>query len=225
VARLPEWAAPFSLVLSARLSGALPGRALLRRNRARNLGPSGRPRQDVAVGSIREGSSRWRLVAALLLTSSATVASAEMVKCKNPDGSIYVGPTPPEDCVPLGSAPARGSKSSSGSSWSAGALAFLTVMLLGCTSSPTNRPCNPSPVCVGRSGYCRETTARVTFFGERRGRLVDSRCCTQDSPRCPFSTRFVPPTIDRLSIFFSSFFPPRCPGGGADPRQDPCTPS
>ncbi len=28
---------------------------------------------------------------------------AEMAKCKKRDGSLCIGPTPPEDCVPLGS--------------------------------------------------------------------------------------------------------------------------
>jgi hypothetical protein len=47
-----------------------------------------------------------------------TLALADMVKCKKPDGGLYVGPTPPENCVPVGNLQSQGS---SGSSWSPGA--------------------------------------------------------------------------------------------------------
>jgi hypothetical protein len=51
----------------------------------------------VAVRSIRESRSRW-LQAAVLLLAAGTLASADMVKCKKPDGSLYYGPSPPEGC-------------------------------------------------------------------------------------------------------------------------------
>jgi hypothetical protein len=61
--------------------------------------------------------ARPYLFAALILASAA-IAGADMVKCKKADGSLYVGPTPPENCVPVGTLRAPGG--GSGSSWKAG---------------------------------------------------------------------------------------------------------
>ena len=54
-----------------------------------------------------------------IVLAAATIANAEMAKCKKRDGSLYVGPTPPEDCVPVGSVrPSTGGEA--GSSWKPG---------------------------------------------------------------------------------------------------------
>ena len=50
----------------------------------------------------------------------ATRASADMVKCREPNGSLYVGSAPPENCTPLGSI--RPQSAGPGSSWSPGTL-------------------------------------------------------------------------------------------------------
>jgi hypothetical protein len=36
------------------------------------------------------------------------VARAQLVKCKKPDGNLYIGPTPPEDCIPTGTSYSAG---------------------------------------------------------------------------------------------------------------------
>jgi hypothetical protein len=58
-------------------------------------------------------------VAVLLVAVSLPVAArAELAKCKQPDGSLYVGPTPPENCVPVGSI--RSQSGDGASSWKPG---------------------------------------------------------------------------------------------------------
>jgi len=65
-----------------------------------------------------------RLWIALLL-ATATVAHAEVVKCRQPNGSLYIGLAPPEKCVPVGNLRSGGSNrqsspGNSDSSWRPG---------------------------------------------------------------------------------------------------------
>jgi hypothetical protein len=91
-----------------------------------------------------------RLLVTLILATT-TIASADMVKCKKPDGSLYIGPTPPEDCVPVGSARDRSSEGG-GASWKPGE--FL----------PTPTPA-PS---AGEHGKPEVEAARLREIEERR---------------------------------------------------------
>jgi hypothetical protein len=57
-----------------------------------------------------------------LLLGIATSTHAEMVKCKQPNGSLYIGLEPPANCVPIGSLRSGGSNhqnslGNSNSSW------------------------------------------------------------------------------------------------------------
>jgi hypothetical protein len=55
-------------------------------------------------GQHTPGSVSGRLVALLALSVLLSAhAEADMAKCKKPDGGIYVGPSPPEGCVIMGS--------------------------------------------------------------------------------------------------------------------------
>jgi hypothetical protein len=59
-------------------------------------------------------------IIALLVIASVTMVHAEMVKCKKPDGSLYVGPTPPENCTAVGNLREHPASGDSGSSWKQG---------------------------------------------------------------------------------------------------------
>ena len=56
---------------------------------------------------------------AVLVVAMTTTARADMVKCKKADGSLYVGASPPENCVPVGTLRSQGG-ADAGSSWKAG---------------------------------------------------------------------------------------------------------
>jgi hypothetical protein len=45
----------------------------------------------------------------VLLLATATAAHADVAKCRQPNGSLYVGLAPPERCVPVGSLRSGGS--------------------------------------------------------------------------------------------------------------------
>jgi hypothetical protein len=69
---------------------------------------------------IRELRARWLLLAALVVAAT-TIANADMVQCKKPDGSLYVGSSPPENCVPVGTLRSQGHGDDGGASWKPGA--------------------------------------------------------------------------------------------------------
>jgi hypothetical protein len=72
----------------------------------------------VAV-KIREPRRRW-LPIAVLVVAATTIARADMVKCKKADGGLYVGASPPENCVPVGTLREHPASGEGGSSWKPG---------------------------------------------------------------------------------------------------------
>ena len=68
----------------------------------------------------REGCPRGNargLLAIALVFASVGIASADLAQCKKPDGSLYVGMMPPENCTPVGSLRAPAAPKRGDSSW------------------------------------------------------------------------------------------------------------
>jgi hypothetical protein len=49
---------------------------------------------------LRALAATWLLYAAIMVTPAAA-APGNLVECRMPDGTIYVGPTPPAGCEPV----------------------------------------------------------------------------------------------------------------------------
>lgn len=77
---------------------------------------------QVSDAAPRRSSRAWghsmRMMRCFLLFAiiAAAPASADLIKCTKPDGSLYVGPTPPEHCLPTGSVRASSDHTASDSS-------------------------------------------------------------------------------------------------------------
>ena len=89
-------------------------------------------------------------IAIVVFFASVTIASADLVKCKKPDGSLYVGPMPPENCTPVGSLRAPAAPKEGDSSWRPGDF-------------------RPTPAPTPDSGAAEAVAAKKAEIDRRRG--------------------------------------------------------
>jgi hypothetical protein len=127
-----------------------------------------------APGGVR---SRLAVLLALTVLLSAH-ADADMVKCKKPDGGIYVGPSPPEGCVVMGNYGSERSVSTPATSEEAGQGTSATAPSTA-AGSGSNASERTGLACLEASNAATDLASGNTSYVEFTWKVDIRNSCAQ----------------------------------------------